>query len=79
MEDLTMPKMYVIDGNSLLFRAFYATSYPGSPIMRTKEGVPTNALFAFGNMMHRILADFKSDEHILVAFDTGKRLSVIKN
>lgn len=68
-----MPKMYVIDGNSLLFRAFYATSYPGSPIMRTKEGVPTNALFAFGNMMHRILADFKSDEHILVAFDTGKK------
>ena len=68
-----MPKLLVIDGNSLLFRAFYATSYPGSPIMRTKEGVPTNAIFAFGNMIHRILSSFKSDEHIIVAFDTGKK------
>lgn len=68
-----MPKMYVIDGNSLLFRAFYATSYPGSPIMRTKDGIPTNALFAFGNMMHRILSSFHEDEHVIVAFDTGKK------
>ncbi len=68
-----MPKLLVIDGNSLLFRAFYATSYPGATIMKTKDGVPTNALFAFGNMINKIISSFKSDEHIIVAFDTGKK------
>lgn len=68
-----MPKLLVIDGNSLLFRAFYATSYPGATIMKTKDGVPTNALFAFGNMINRIISSFKNDEHIIVAFDTGKK------
>ena len=67
-----MAKLLVIDGNSLLFRAYYATSYTGN-IMRTKDGVPTNALFAFGNMIHRIISSFKNDEHIIVAFDTGKK------
>ena len=55
-----MAKLLVIDGNSLLFRAYYATSYTGN-IMRTKDGVPTNALFAFGNMIHRIISSFKND------------------
>ncbi len=68
-----MPKLLVIDGNSLLFRSFYATSYPGATIMKTKDGVPTNALFAFGNMMNRIISSLKNDEHIIVAFDTGKK------
>ncbi|MCX5775537.1 MAG: DNA polymerase I, partial [Firmicutes bacterium] len=62
-----------IDGNSLLFRAYFATAYPGQTIMRTKEGVPTNALFAFSNMMSKIITALDGDEHILVAFDTGKK------
>jgi DNA polymerase-1 len=49
--------LYVIDGNSLLFRAYYATAYGGSDtIMRTKTGIPTNAIFAFSNMMTKILS-----------------------
>lgn len=68
-----MAKMLIIDGNSLLFRAYYATSYTGAPIMRTKEGVPTNALFAFANMMHRIMSTLPIDGHMIVAFDTGKK------
>lgn len=68
-----MAKMLIIDGNSLLFRAYYATSYPGATMMRNKEGVPTNALFAFGNMMHRIIDSLPASGHILVAFDTGKK------
>lgn len=66
-------KMIIVDGNSLLFRAFYATYNPYTPIMRTKDGVPTNALFAFSNMINKIVNDFKDDEHILVVFDTGKK------
>lgn len=68
-----MPKMIVIDGNSLLFRAYYATSYPGATIMRSKDGIPTNALFAFSNMVLHIIKEFKNDEHLLVAFDTDKK------
>ena len=68
-----MPKCYIIDGNSLLFRAFYAT-YRGDDtlVMRNKDGVPTNALFAFSNMINRILASLKPNDSIFVAFDTGK-------
>lgn len=68
-----MNKCYIIDGNSLLFRAFYAT-YRGNDneVLRTKSGIPTNALFAFANMINRILAGLKPNDSIFVAFDTGK-------
>jgi DNA polymerase-1 len=47
-----MAKIIIIDGNSLLFRAYYATAYGDkSAIMRTKDGTPTNAIFAFANML----------------------------
>jgi len=69
-----MAKVYVIDGNSLLFRAYYATAYgPNAKVMRTKDGIPTNALFAFGNMINKILTSFKGGEHIIVGFDVGKK------
>ena len=45
-----MNKAYIIDGNSLLFRAYYATAYGGNDIMRTKDGTPTNAIFSFSNI-----------------------------
>ncbi|MFA5762599.1 MAG: DNA polymerase I [Bacilli bacterium] len=69
-----MSKVYVIDGNSLLFRAYYATAYgPNAKVMRTKDGIPTNALFAFGNMINKIISSFKGGEHIIVGFDVGKK------
>ena len=68
-----MAKAYVIDGNSLLFRAYYATAYgPNPTIMKTKEGIPTNAIFAFSNMLNKILSNLHQDDCIFVGFDTGK-------
>jgi len=68
-----MSKAYIIDGNSLLFRAYYATAYGPNPnIMRTKEGIPTNAIFSFSNMLNKILGMLKTDDALFVAFDTGK-------
>ena len=67
-----MPRIVIIDGNSLLFRAYYATAYPGVEIMRSQDGTPTNAIFAFSNMMNKILADLKEGECLFVAFDAGK-------
>lgn len=68
-----MKKAIIIDGNSLLFRAFYATFNPSAPIMRSKDGTPTNAIFAFSNMLARIISSFKGEERLLVVFDTGKK------
>ena len=68
-----MAKLTIIDGNSLLFRAYYATAYPGVEIMRNQEGIPTNAIFAFSNMINKIIASLKDDECIMVAFDHGKQ------
>ncbi len=65
-----MNKLILIDGNSLFFRAYYATAYRGGELMKNKEGVYTNALFAFVNMIEKILEEPHS--HILVAFDTDK-------
>ena len=65
-----MKKVILVDGNNLMFRSFYATLYSGS-VMTNKEGFPTNALYGFVNMMHKIIAEEKP-EYIMVAFDIGK-------
>ena len=67
-----MKKITIIDGNSLFFRAYYATAYPGVEIMRAQDGTPTNAIFAFSNMMNKILSELKQGDYLFVAFDTGK-------
>ena len=65
-------KITIIDGNSLLFRAYFATAYPGMEIMRSQEGIPTNAIFAFSNMINKIVSSIKEGEGIFVAFDAAK-------
>ena len=65
-----MKKMLLVDGNSLLFRAYYATAY-GS-IMKSKDGTPTNALFALANMLNKVLDNVNPD-YALIAFDTDKK------
>lgn len=68
-----MPKLTIIDGNSLLFRAYFATAYPGVEIMRNQLGEPTNAIFAFSNMINKIVSSLKEGESLFVAFDAGKK------
>ena len=58
-----MEKLVLIDGNSLLNRAYYAT-----PVFTTKNGTPTNAIFGFVKLLFKILGDQKP-EYIVVAFD----------
>ncbi len=65
-------KIIIIDGNSLLFRAYFATSFTGN-LMRTKSGIPTNAIYAFSNMISKIVSSMKSTDRIFVSFDTGKK------
>ena len=65
-----MKKLMLIDGNSLIFRAYYATAYSGV-VMSTSCGVPTNAVYALANMLKSIISHNKPD-YCLVAFDTHK-------
>lgn len=58
-----MEKLVLIDGNSLLNRAFYATS-----VFTTTDGIPTNAIFGFTKLLLKIISDNKP-EYLIVAFD----------
>lgn len=64
-----MKRLLLIDGNSLMFRSYYATAYTGS-LMKTKEGLYTNAVFGFCNMINKLL---EKESYAFVAFDAGKQ------
>lgn len=58
-----MGKLVLIDGHSILNRAFY-----GVPELTNSEGLHTNAVYGFLNIMFKILEEEKAD-HLAVAFD----------
>jgi DNA polymerase-1 len=58
--------MIIIDGNSLVHRAYHAI-----PPLSTSQGLPTNAVLGFTNMLHRVLAE-ENPGFIAVAFDKGR-------
>ena len=58
-----MSKFVLIDGHSILNRAFY-----GVPIFTNSEGLHTNAVFGFMNIMFKII-DSKQPDYMAVAFD----------
>lgn len=62
-----MNNLVLIDGNSLLFRAYFAM-HP----MITSKGVHTQGIYAFINMLTKILNDY-SPEYIAVAFDMKEK------
>ena len=66
-----MDKLVLIDGHSIMNRAFY-----GVPDLTNSEGLHTNAVYGFLNIMLKILEEEKAD-HAAVAFDlkepTGMR------
>ena len=58
-----MPKLMLIDGNSLVNRAYYGVRPLSAP-----DGTPTNAVFGFLNILQRLLDDEKPDA-LCVMFD----------
>lgn len=61
--------LFLIDGNSLAYRAFYALP----ETITTSEGLPTNALYGFSTMLVKILTDYQPSG-VVVAWDAGKRV-----
>jgi DNA polymerase-1 len=56
----------ILDGNSILFRAFYAL-----PPLKNKNGIYTNALYGFLSMLYKLLDEYKPD-YICTTFDHKK-------
>ena len=65
-----MKRMILVDGNSLMYRAYYATAASGT-ISANSKGMYTNAIFGFVRMMNHLL--HSEYDNILVAFDAGKK------
>jgi DNA polymerase-1 len=59
-----MPTLYLIDGHSYLYRAFYAIRG-----LSASDGTPTNAIFGFTNMIMKIIREKKPD-YFGIVFDT---------
>lgn len=59
-------KLILIDGYSIAFRAFY-----GMPLLSNANGIHTNAIYGFANMINKVIANEKPT-HVMVAFDAGK-------
>ena len=62
-----MKKILLIDGSSLIFRAFYAIRN-----LTTKDGVFVNGVYGFLNMYYKAL-ELINPTHIFVAFDKGSK------
>lgn len=60
---MRVEKVVLIDGNSLINRAFYAVG-----LLTNKQGMYTNAVYGFTNMLIKVIGDI-SPAHIAVAFD----------
>ena len=60
------PQLFLIDGNSLVYRAFFAL--PES--IATSTGFPTNAIFGFASMLVKILTEYGTRPTVVV-WDAG--------
>ncbi|HKY09163.1 MAG TPA: 5'-3' exonuclease H3TH domain-containing protein, partial [Candidatus Binatia bacterium] len=60
------PRLFLIDGSSYIFRAFYAI-----PASTNSKGLPTNAIFGFTNLLLKFLKRYRP-QYVVVALDAGR-------
>ncbi len=60
----TKKRVYLVDGNSYLYRAFYAT-----PHLSNSKGMPTNAIYAFVSMIKKLRAS-EGPDTLIIVFDS---------
>ena len=57
-------KLYLIDGNSYIYRAYFAIPY-----LSNSKGLPTNAIYGFTNMLMKVIKE-ESPDYLAIAFDS---------
>ncbi len=67
-DDAQTPRLLLLDGHSLAYRAFFALPVEN---FSTQTGQPTNAVFGFTSMLINMLRD-EQPTHIVVAFDVSR-------
>ena len=75
-----MKKVVLIDGNNLIFRSYYATAYRGE-ILTNSKGLPTNAVYAYIQMLLKIIAEEKNKSQSLKNsyIETKKYINNVEN
>ena len=63
---MATPTLYIVDGSSYVFRAFYAVR-----ALTTASGTPTNAVYGFATMLQKLLRQY-APMYVAVAFDPPK-------
>src|SRR5512136_1253988 len=58
------PRLFLIDGSSYIFRAFYAIRH-----LSNSRGLPTNAVYGFTQMLLKVVKDYQPD-YVAVVFDS---------
>jgi len=58
--------LYLVDGSSYIYRAYYAIRHLSSP-----GGFPTNAIYGFTQMLLKLIKDY-NPQHVAVVFDAGR-------
>ncbi len=66
MSSNASPRIFLIDGSSYIFRAFFAI-----PPLSNAAGLPTNAIFGFTNILLKLLKQHRP-EYVAVALDAGR-------
>ena len=71
-----MEKVLLIDGNSIMNRAFYGIM--GNKMLTTKNGMYTNAIYGFLSIMFKNMEEVEP-QYMLIAFDSKTAANVRKN
>ena len=61
---MSRKKLYLIDGNSYIYRAFFAI-----PHLSNSKGIPTNAVYGFTNMLMKVIKE-EAPDYLAIAFDS---------
>ncbi len=66
-----MARLFLIDTFGLIFRAYHARARSGAPAMRTRSGLPTEVVYIFNSMLHKLLEHHRPD-YVAAVFESAE-------